>query len=135
VERTRRRCGKPGTRARRCDIILLRCAHRYFTQVAHTALTNASHALEERLARWLLMCHDRADGDDIPMTHELLSLMLNVRRPGVTLAVQALENARLVNARRGVITIVDRSSLEEFAADCYGAGEKIVGEFEGNPAQ
>jgi CRP-like cAMP-binding protein len=114
---------------------LLRYAHRYFTQVAHTALTNASHALEERLARWLLMCHDRADGDDIPMTHELLSLMLNVRHAGVTLAVQALENARFVYARRGVITIVERSSLEEFAADCYGAGEEIVGEFEGNPAQ
>lgn len=105
---------------------LLRYAHRFFTQVAHTALANASHALEERLARWLLMCHDRADGDEVAMTHEFLSLMLNVRRAGVTLAVQALENARMVSARRGAITIVDRPALEEFAADCYGPAEQII---------
>jgi CRP-like cAMP-binding protein len=89
------------------------------TQIAQTALSNASFSIEERLARWLLMCADRLDDADIAMTHEFLSLMLNVRRAGVTLAIQSLQSAGFVASRRGLITIVDRPGLEEFANDAY----------------
>ena len=88
-------------------------------QIAQTALANASFSIEERLARWLLMCADRLGGEDIAMTHEFLSLMLNVRRAGVTLAIQSLQGAGFVESRRGRIRITDRSGLEEFASDAY----------------
>ena len=88
-------------------------------QIAQTALVNASFSIEERLARWLLMCADRLVGDDIHMTHEFLALMLNVRRAGVTLAMQSLLGAGLLGTTRGVIRIVDRAGLEEFAHDAY----------------
>jgi CRP-like cAMP-binding protein len=105
--------------------LLLGYAYSFMAQVAGTALANASYSIDERLARWLLMCHDRIDGDDIATTHEFLALMLNVRRAGVTVTIQALENAGLVKARRGTITIVDRSGLEQWAADSYGAPEAV----------
>ena len=89
------------------------------TQIAQTALSNASFSIEERLARWLLMCSDRLAGEDIAMTHEFLSLMLNVRRAGVTLAIQSLQGAGFVQSRRGLIRIVDRAGLAEFAGDAY----------------
>ncbi|MHA6299282.1 Crp/Fnr family transcriptional regulator [Devosia sp. CAU 1758] len=92
-------------------------------QTSHTALSNAVHHVNERLARWLLMCHDRWDSDEIPITHEFISLMLAVRRPSVTTALHVLEGNHLIKAERGNITIRDRTSLEEFAADAYGAPE------------
>lgn len=105
--------------------LLMAYAHSFMTQIAGTALANASYTVEQRLARWLLMCHDRIDGDEIAMTHEFLSLMLNVRRAGVTVAIKALENARFVNGQRGVITISDRPALEKFATDSYGGPEAV----------
>lgn len=89
------------------------------TQIAETALANASFSIEERLARWLLMCADRLAREDIAMTHEFLSLMLNVRRAGVTLALQSLQSAGYLESRRGLIRIIDRAGLEEFANDAY----------------
>ena len=71
---------------------LLRFAHAFMNQMANTALSNGTATLEERLARWLLMASDRLPGDDIPLTHEFLSLMLGVRRAGVTVALHYLEN-------------------------------------------
>ncbi|MGB5075984.1 MAG: Crp/Fnr family transcriptional regulator [Sphingorhabdus sp.] len=88
-------------------------------QIAQTALANASLTVEERLARWLLMCADRVASDEIKMTHEFLSVMLNVRRAGVTLAMQSLQRAGYVEATRGKIRIVDRFRLERFASDAY----------------
>lgn len=93
------------------------------TQVAYTALSNAIHQVDERCARWLLMVHDRVDGDDIQLTHEFLSLMLAVRRPSVTTALHVLEGKRLIRADRGWVTIRDRAALEDFAGDAYGASE------------
>ncbi len=69
---------------------LLRYAGAFNVQVAYTALSHGSYTIEERLARWLLMCHDRLDGQELPLVHEFLSLMLGVRRSGVTIAVQTL---------------------------------------------
>ena len=76
-----------------------------------------------RLARWLLMCQDRLDGDELSITHEFLSLMLGAQRSSTTLAVQALEGYRLIRARRGRITVLDREALEAAADDGYGVPE------------
>lgn len=103
--------------------ILLGYAYHFLMQVSANALANASFPIEQRLARWLLMCHDRVKGDDVAITHEFLALMLNVRRAGITIAVQTLERAGLIEGRRGIILIADRAGLERFAADSYGATE------------
>jgi CRP-like cAMP-binding protein len=103
--------------------LLLRYAHALSVQTSYTALSNAVHPIDERLARWLLMCHDRVSGDEIALTHEFLSIMLAVRRPSVTTALHVLEGNRFVRAERGVITVIDRRALEEFAGDAYGRPE------------
>ena len=71
--------------------LLLRYVQAFQVQIAYTALSNGGYNIEERLARWLLMCHDRVDGDELPLTHEFLGMMLGVRRSSVTLATQVLE--------------------------------------------
>lgn len=102
---------------------LLRYVHAAFMQVAHTAMSNASHAVEQRLARWLLMAHDRVDGDEVAFTHDFLSMMLNVRRPTVTDTIHIIEGLGLVRAERRRITIRDRSGLENLARAAYGVPE------------
>lgn len=92
-------------------------------QTAGKALSNGSHTLEERLARWLLMCHDRVDGDEFPVTHEFLSTMLGVRRPGVTTAIHSLEGGGMIKARRSHIQVLDREKLKTAAGDSYGVPE------------
>jgi DNA-binding transcriptional regulator YhcF (GntR family) len=69
------------------------------------------------------MCHDRVDGDKLSTTHEFLSLMLGVRRAGVTVALQALEDRGLIATKRGQVTVLDRATLEEVAGDSYGVSE------------
>ncbi|HEV7292242.1 MAG TPA: Crp/Fnr family transcriptional regulator [Devosia sp.] len=100
-------------------------------QTAFTSLSNAAHQVDERLARWLLMCHDRTDGDEIALTHEFIAMMLAVRRPSVTTALHSLEGSRYIRAERGHITIRSREGLEDFAADAYGVPEaefaKLIG--------
>ena len=81
---------------------------------------NAVHSAEERCARWLLMTHDRVDGDRFVLTHEVLAQMLGVRRAGVTEAASALRRAGLVEYTRGRITVLDRQGLEAAACECYG---------------
>jgi CRP-like cAMP-binding protein len=98
---------------------LLKAAYAFQTQVTQTALANGRSKIEERLARWLLMADDRLDGDELPLTHEFLSLMLGVQRSGVTLAVQALEADGLIAARRGRISILNRAKLEKKSNDTY----------------
>ena len=103
--------------------LFLRFAQAMSVQTAHTALSNGLHGIAERLARWILMCHDRIEGDDLFLTHEFMSLMLGVRRPGVTTALHALEGRHLVRATRGRVTVRDRARLEAFAAGAYGVPE------------
>ena len=79
--------------------------------------------METRLARWLLMAHDRTGGDELTLTHEFLAIMLGVRRPGVTAALGFLEKQGLVQAHREAISVIDRKDLEEAADDAYGAPE------------
>jgi CRP-like cAMP-binding protein len=103
--------------------LLLRYVQAFTIQTSHTALSNGSHKIEERLARWLLMCHDRLDGDDLPLTHEFIALMLGVRRVGVTEALNILEERGIVRGERGNIVLLDRARLEETAGDSYGVPE------------
>ena len=102
--------------------LLLLYVQAFTIQTAHTALCNGSHKVEERLARWLLMCHDRVEGDDLPLTHEFIALMLGVRRAGVTDAISLLHRRRIIRAQRGTITVLRRAKLEA-AGDSYGIPE------------
>jgi CRP-like cAMP-binding protein len=97
----------------------LHYAHAFYIQTTHTALANGRSKNAERLARWLLMADDRIDGAELPLTHKLLSIMLGLHRPGVTVAVKALENAGLIRARRGAITVVNRKGLERMSNGTY----------------
>jgi CRP-like cAMP-binding protein len=96
---------------------LMRYVHSLIAQLTHTAQSNGKSKAEDRLARWLLLAHDRLDGDELPLTHELLSIMLGTPRPGVTLALGHLTNAGLVETGRGRIKILKRRALE---ARCKG---------------
>jgi CRP-like cAMP-binding protein len=93
-------------------------------QVSATALANGRSKLEERLARWLLMVHDRMDGDRFGLTHEFLAVMLGVRRPGVTVALHILEGKGLIRSNRAEIIIVDREGLIVLADGAYGIPER-----------
>jgi CRP-like cAMP-binding protein len=104
--------------------VMIRSLEGFAVQVAYTAVSNAVHDVTERLARWLLMCHDRVSSDEIALTHDFLSFMLAVRRPSVTTSIHVLEGMRLIRAERANITIRDRAGLEEFARDAYGKAEK-----------
>ena len=92
-------------------------------QTAQTAISNARAKLNERLARWILMADDRIDGSRLPLTHEFLSLMLGVRRAGVTEALHALESEGLIRASRGEIIVRSRKGIERRAGDSYGIPE------------
>ncbi|WP_120008084.1 Crp/Fnr family transcriptional regulator [Teichococcus vastitatis] len=100
--------------------LLLRHALVHHGQVARTAACNGRHQTDQRLARWLLMAHDRAEGDEFPMTHEFLSMMLGLRRAGVTVAAGLLQKAGFIRYERGRIEVTDRPGLESVACECYG---------------
>ncbi|WP_338111007.1 Crp/Fnr family transcriptional regulator [Rhizobium cauense] len=103
--------------------ILHRSVHNLSTQVSYTALSNAIHHVDERLSRWLLMCHDRLRQDELRITHEYMALMLAVRRPSVTTSLHILEGNLFIRSERGRVTIRNRKALEEFAQDAYGKPE------------
>jgi CRP-like cAMP-binding protein len=98
---------------------MLRYARAFLAQTTTTVLANGRSRIEERLARWLLMADDRIDGDELSLTHEFLGLMLGTHRPGVTLALKALEKAGFIDRRRGKITIVNRRALEKSSNGTY----------------
>jgi CRP-like cAMP-binding protein len=104
--------------------LFLRYVHSCQVQLAHSALANARYSMHERLARWLLMCHDRLDGSDLALTHEFLALMLGVRRSGVTNELHIIEGVGAIKAKRGNIRILSRPQLEEMAGGCYGLPER-----------
>jgi len=89
-------------------------------QSAQNAACNRLHNISERLARWLLTCHDRVQSDRMPLTHEFLGQMLGAPRTTVTLAAGILHEAGLIDYSRGHITIKDRAGLESVACECYG---------------
>lgn len=113
--------------------LLARFVQTFVTQISYTAMCNVSHQVDERLARWLVMSHDRVEGNEILLTHDQISLMLGVRRPSITTALHVLEGRKLIRSERGRITIRDRRGLEDFAGDAYGKPEDeyraLIGEF------
>jgi CRP-like cAMP-binding protein len=102
---------------------LLKFVQAFMVQTAQTAISNARAKLNERLARWILMADDRIDGSRLPLTHEFLSLMLGVRRAGVTEALHALESEGLIRASRGEIIVRSRKGIERRAGGSYGIPE------------
>jgi CRP-like cAMP-binding protein len=97
--------------------LLLKYVQAFGVQTTHTAICNARSRLDQRLARWLLMAHDRLDDDHLPLTHEFLSRMLGVRRAGVTEALQALKTQGLVASNRGQVTMQDRKVWSALQAE------------------
>ena len=105
--------------------MLLRYAQAFAIQTTYTAAANAKANIESRLARWLLMAHDRVPKNAIPLTHEFLSIMLGVRRAGVTDCLRALAKRGLIHSpKNSLIELVDRKGLEETAGHYYGAPER-----------
>lgn len=99
--------------------LILRFVHSVFTQVAQTAGCNRMHTLDQRLARWLLMTHDRMGGDVFSLTQEFLSRMLGVRRAGVSIAANRLKKQGLIDYHRGDIRVLNRKKLEAASCECY----------------
>lgn len=85
---------------------------------------NRVHDVERRLARWLLMTHDRSQVEEMPLTQDVMAEMLGVHRPTVSVAIRALEGAGLIETRRGIIRIRDRTALEAAACECYHIGAR-----------
>jgi CRP-like cAMP-binding protein len=90
-----------------------------FTQVMQLSLCNRLHVMEERCARWLLMCHDRAPADSFHITHEYLARLLGVRRASVTVTMGMLQAAGMLRYRQGLIEVLDRPLLEQASCECY----------------
>jgi CRP-like cAMP-binding protein len=103
---------------------LLKYVQVFMTQTAHTAIANARAHIDQRLARWILMAHDRIEDDTVPLTHEFLALMLGVRRAGVTEALQSLKAKNLIDTGRNKIIVRNRKGLEKVAGEAYGVPEK-----------
>lgn len=99
--------------------VLLRYVQALHIQVSITAACNGRHTQPERLARWLLTARDRATSDRMPLNHEFLSMMLGVRRAGVTVALGTLKAAALIRNTHGQVTVVDRPGLEAASCECY----------------
>jgi CRP-like cAMP-binding protein len=109
---------------------LLRTLHRYQFRLTMQLLQTAScthfHALEPRVARWLLMMHDLGTCDGVHITHELLAHVLGVRRSGVTIAAGALQRQGLISYARGEVNILDRAGLEAASCECYSV---LIGKY------
>jgi len=93
--------------------------HAFLEQVMVSVACNGAHSLKERLARWLLMMHDRSDDDELPITQDLLAEMLGVQRPTISNAVRELELAGCIERRRRQVTILDRQGLADASCECY----------------
>jgi CRP-like cAMP-binding protein len=91
------------------------------TVIAQTVLCNRAHSVDQRMARWLLMTHDRVKHATFPITQEFLGKMLGVQRPAVNLAGRKLQGAGIIRYSRGRLTVLDRVKLELAACECHGA--------------
>jgi CRP-like cAMP-binding protein len=100
--------------------ILHREIQAQIVQMAQGAACNRLHEVNERLSRWLLMMHDRAETDKLPLTHEFLSQMLGANRATVSLTAGMFQQAGLIRYARGIVTILNREGLEQIACECYG---------------
>ena len=115
-----KRCGQ----ANSLNSLLLKYVQAFNVQTTHTAIANARAHVDRRLARWILMAHDRTGDKTLPLTHEFLALMLAVRRPGVTEALQSLRRQKLIENGRNKIVVLNRTGIEKIAGNSYGVPEK-----------
>jgi CRP-like cAMP-binding protein len=106
------------------EMLLRRYALALGAQVSQTAVANGRATVAERLARWLLMAHDRSCSDTLPFTHDVIANLLCVRRASVTIALHGLEGDRLIKANRRSITMLDRAGLESRSDPSYGVAER-----------
>lgn len=113
--------------------LLLRYAHTVVLTLSQTAMSNGLFSVEERLARWILMAHDRLEGNELPLTHDFLAIMLANQRSSVTLAMQTLEGYGAIRAKRALIVVRDRGMLCDLAGASYGPAEaeyeRLIGPF------
>lgn len=107
--------------------LLLRFVQTFSIQMGRTLASNLRDPVERRLSRWLLMCHDRLDGDEMELTHKFISIMLGVRRATVTDSLHILEGTGAIRGQRGRILVRDRKKLEAFAGEAYGFAEDHYG--------
>jgi CRP-like cAMP-binding protein len=103
-----------------CLEVLLRYANFFQVMVQQHAACNATHRIEERMCRWILLTHDRAGADGFALTHENLSLMLGVRRATVSTVAHRLKESGLISYKRGKLFVTDRRGLEDCSCECYG---------------
>ena len=107
-------------RGGRFQELILRYVQAQMIQTAQTAGCNARHHVDQRLSRWLLLCHDRAESDVLDMTQEFLAQMLGVERPAVSVEAGKLQDRGLIEYHRGKVQVLDRKGLERTACECYG---------------
>jgi hypothetical protein len=98
---------------------LLRYTQALMTQISQTAVCNRLHSVDQQLCRWLLLSHDRLHSDRLVMTHDLIANMLGVRREGITMSAQRLQEQGMISYVRGTITMLDRKKLEKAVCECY----------------
>jgi hypothetical protein len=112
---------------------MLRFAGYFTLQVSRAAVTNLIEPLERRMARWILLYHDRLEGDEISMTHEEIGIMLGVRRASATDVLTSLKGLRAIRSERGRLVVRDRYLLEQIAGETYGDAEadyrRMIGPF------
>lgn len=94
------------------------------SQVMQTVACNSLHSVEERMSRWLLMMHDRAEGERLTYTHEFLAHIMGINRTSATIAAQSLQNKGLISYRRGLMQVEDRAGLEAASCECYAIVKK-----------
>jgi CRP-like cAMP-binding protein len=99
--------------------LLLRYTQGFIIQIAQTAACNRAHPIDGRLAKWLLMCQDRAQSGQLQLTHEFIATMLGTRRAGVSEAAGKLQDEGVIRYRRGDIQILDRQKMESYSCECY----------------
>ncbi|MCM2294055.1 Crp/Fnr family transcriptional regulator [Allorhizobium sp. BGMRC 0089] len=104
----------------------------FVAQVSEMTHCSIACDVEQRVARWILMCHDRVDGDDIPLTHTVIATMLGMRRSSVTTSLHRLEERKLIRSRRGCVIMRDRPGLMELVSDAYGRPEQEYRRLLGN---
>jgi CRP-like cAMP-binding protein len=108
--------------------LLTRYAVAHFGFVMQSTACNAKHSVEQRLARWLLLAHDRIGEDEFPLTQEFAAMMLGASRPTVTAVAGTLQRAGVVAYHRGILRIVNRVKLEKTSCECYRTTTRILNE-------
>ena len=106
--------------------LVTRYAHALVGVIMQSTACNAVHSVEQRLARWLLLAHDRVERDDFPLTQEFVAMMLGTTRPTVTIVAGVLQRAGLITYHRGHVTIFDRERLEAASCECYRVTTQLL---------